>query len=1008
MFYKARTINPLEYFQSSPRGVNVINFILSAILVLWVFATPTFAAGVAAVEKKNSEYSQNAPKRLSEYSDRAVIIIETLQDSTNLSKSEKKALAKELKELQKLMKDEESYIEESFSTMLDDIASKNLPNIFKERVNKMQEEYKGKKNKLNGFIDNIGSRYIDEQNIEPYDSNDINLTSYKNDTHQSFDPNQLPFELKKNKTTKPKTTQDEFISQGFINNPLPTYAALGDFKYDTLAGASNPDYLASTDEIVITQAIADKAEELNYDPVEIYNFVKNNIEYIPTWGAVQSADLTLGAKRGNAMDISSLMIALFRASKIPARYVHGTIVVDADKFKNWIGGFEDTYSAMSYASQGGIPIGAYPPEGGKITKIQMEHIWVEVATDYFPSRGAKNKAADSWVALDGSFKAFEYSKGIDVMAISGIDINSTLNSFIASGDMNASQNWATGFDNTILEGALNDAQVNIKEYIDANYDLNKTSLYDIIGGKRVVTVETNTLPNTLPFLYSTVGARYAKIPSSLQQKMEFYIAGQTQDFVLNEFMNGRKIITLPMAKLNNEKVTLSFAPASSSDAAALEALLPEGNITDASQLPSSIPLYIHVKPQLKLNGDVILELYETALGDKYTIAQKLYRPNQTLGFGQPRELIAGGFYSVNTIVQSISISKLKALQDKIQVTHDRLLSNDINQIALLTQEDIMGDMVYAGTLSYYAQMIAKGKLSARALDSRYELAGSSGVIGYKPNVDKLFGMPIKLTAGGMSCDLIDTQQVANIANDHDKYVQTNQTLGVIGSSLEHLVLEQLFASNGEQGFSAVKAIEVANQEGQKIFTITQDNYQDIIPQLNLAPAAIADIEVAAKSGYTVTTHQNRISLNGYTGEGYIILNSNGVGAWMINGGMYGSALILAVSGMLIAMMSVIIAPAFAVSAHGVFAMLAIGMSFGLAAYYISSGQKEKCVYTLRFAIIVFNVSFIGRIFKPLFASAKSFYFWTTILSLLGFLPSVLTSPKRICGCYFEPKCKLRL
>ena len=170
---------------------------------------------------------------------------------------------------------------------------------------------------------------------------------------------------------------------------------------------------------------------------------------------------------------------------------------------------------------------------------------------------------------------------------------------------------------------------------------------------------------------------------------------------------------------------------------------------------------------------------------------------------------------------------------------------------------------------------------------RYELAGSSGVIGYKPNVDKLFGMPIKLTAGGMSCDLIDTHMVETTHNEIAKHIQTNKSLGVIGSSLEHLVLEQLFATNGEQGFSAVKAIQVANQEGQKIFTITQDNYQEIIPQLNLAPAAIADIESAAKAGYTVTTHQNRISLNGYTGEGYIILDSSSNGAWMINGGMYG-------------------------------------------------------------------------------------------------------------------------
>jgi len=72
-------------------------------------------------------------------------------------------------------------------------------------------------------------------------------------------------------------------------------------------------------------------------------------------------------------------------------------------------------------------------------------------------------------------------------------------------------------------------------------------------------------------------------------------------------------------------------------------LLPKGNITDESQLPSSIPLYINVKPQLKLNGKVIQELEATRLGSEYTLKQTLYKPTQTLHFGTPRLLIAGGY-----------------------------------------------------------------------------------------------------------------------------------------------------------------------------------------------------------------------------------------------------------------------------------------------------------------------------------------------------------------------------
>jgi len=353
-------------------------------------------------------------------------------------------------------------------------------------------------------------------------------------------------------------------------------------------------------------------------------------------------------------------------------------------------------------------------------------------------------------------------------------------------------------------------------------------------------------------------------------------------------------LTLPMAKLNNEKVTISFAPASQADENALNSLLPEGNITDESQLPSKIPFYINVKPQLKVNGQVLLELGETSLGEEYTIKQILYTPTRTNTFGQPRLLISGGYYAVNTIVQSVSVEKLKALQDKIKQTQETLQSSNQTQIDSLTREDIMGDMVYAATLSYYAQMIAQGKMATRPLNTEFELVGSSGIIGYKPKIAKRFGLPTGLSAGGMSCDLIDAHMAEQHNNDQTKHVQANQQLGLIGSSLEYQVLEQLFARDtNAEGFSAVKAIQLANEQGQKIYTITKDNYETIIPQLQLAPDAIADIRGAAMAGLTVTTHQKRISVNGYTGEGYIILNERGTGSYMINGGLYGGLIALA-------------------------------------------------------------------------------------------------------------------
>jgi len=59
----------------------------------------------------------------------------------------------------------------------------------------------------------------------------------------------------------------------------------------------------------------------------------------------------------------------------------------------------------------------------------------KVATDYYPSRGAKNLKADAWIPLDASFKQYEYSDGVDMQSVTGIDLDNTVESFIASGEI---------------------------------------------------------------------------------------------------------------------------------------------------------------------------------------------------------------------------------------------------------------------------------------------------------------------------------------------------------------------------------------------------------------------------------------------------------------------------------------------------------------------------------------------------------------------------------------------
>jgi RHS repeat-associated protein len=95
--------------------------------------------------------------------------------------------------------------------------------------------------------------------------------------------------------------------------------------------------LLETDDTIITEEIKQKVAELNHDPVKIYEWVKNNIDYVPYYGSKLGAIGTLYEKRANSWDQSSLLIAMYRAIGIPCRYVTGYIELEDDDLLNWIG-----------------------------------------------------------------------------------------------------------------------------------------------------------------------------------------------------------------------------------------------------------------------------------------------------------------------------------------------------------------------------------------------------------------------------------------------------------------------------------------------------------------------------------------------------------------------------------------------------------------------------------------------------------------------------------------------
>lgn len=81
--------------------------------------------------------------------------------------------------------------------------------------------------------------------------------------------------------------------------------------------------LTASPEAHISPAIANLAKSLNWNPVEMYEWVKNNVKAEWYRGVMKGAEETLRQMSGNDSDQATLLVALFRSAGFPARYVRG-------------------------------------------------------------------------------------------------------------------------------------------------------------------------------------------------------------------------------------------------------------------------------------------------------------------------------------------------------------------------------------------------------------------------------------------------------------------------------------------------------------------------------------------------------------------------------------------------------------------------------------------------------------------------------------------------------------
>lgn len=262
-----------------------------------------------------------------------------------------------------------------------------------------------------------------------------------------------------------------------------------------------------------TPEILALARALKNDPRLIYEYVRNNVDYVPYFGSLKGATLTYLDGSGNDFDQASLMIALLRANNLSnytVQYVYGDMTIPASgdpnqkDMQHWLGVDANSSVISTVLGNGGIP--------GTLSGSNwiVKRVWVQLTisgTNYL---------------FDPAFKPRQTISGINLQSAMGYSRSALLS---AAGGTSGS-NYVQNLNETGLKNALDGYSLNLANYIRTNYPNAHTS--EIIGGSTIVPQTLTSLPTNLDFSSTLTPVYWPDIPDTYVHKVRIKHGGIDQ------------------------------------------------------------------------------------------------------------------------------------------------------------------------------------------------------------------------------------------------------------------------------------------------------------------------------------------------------------------------------------------------------------------------------------------------------------------------------------------------
>ena len=376
----------------------------------------------------------------------------------------------------------------------------------------------------------------------------------------------------------------------------------------------------------------------------------------------------------------------------------------------------------------------------------------------------------------------------------------------------------------------------------------------------------NTLAQTFPFKTFSPQYELSEIPEDWRYRVIFQMYGFNY--------------AATMPELAGKGLTLSYVPATSYDANLIKAY---GGIFN-------VPAFlVHMKPVLKIDGEVVAEGSGSTLGSSQVLYSSFLRPEGEIWDKNERYLTVGADYAIALDIQKVSLDLIKKRADHLSGLIEGLPPDES------ATREMVEEALHITGLSYFAQVDVLSDVSAKTSKVVWTRHPSQAIVAQELRVIYFFWWPWRVERGSVSIDV--KRNIINptsTTGKHEDEVSWMLSTGSMGSAAEHAIFEQLY---GVESVSTEKILALANRWGIPIYTIDSTNVDTILPKLNTFSIVKENIRGAVERGWTAICPQRNITLNNWHGQGWIIVDpETGSAGYMIAGSLVSGSEVITCGG----------------------------------------------------------------------------------------------------------------